>query len=452
MSEALTPHLSREQYIKRYIQSLQAEEANINFNFAANQQFQANGETLGTIADQSRTLINIPMAQLRPQVARMFQGIILNSEAGTSILTDDEIRFAYQASPQIIDLIRKSYPQIPIPTLMLKPIVKDLLQQSSVKPQLPSPADDPEAPGAGPPPAPKMGGSDGRAYFANQDGPVAAYPANVEYIEDQIKKADTKERLSNIRIYLNDQYAANQLPEADMTRLRAMISRKQVKKVAEARKLEEFKNEWDEAGARGPIEEVNEQAGYDGVLGPINEFLDRSDKAIWDTLTNPLGRGLKMKRKPIVHGRGMLAPVGAKHWIEVGNLKNGFVSLRAPSGRQIEKKVKVGGNVGNAIKSVLEGKAIDVNDADTMDDQERSYLNHLSKKTGEDKFHLKLRNKTAAEKLENDFNILKGQLVAGNDSPELIKEFRKVLLKLRNMNKISKSEVADVLIELATYE
>lgn len=438
MSEALTPHLSREQYIKRYIESLQAEEANINFNFAANQQFQANGETLGTIADQSRTLIGIPMAQLRPQVARKFQGIILNSEAGVSILTDDEVRFAYQASPQIIDLIRKSYPQIPIPTLMLKPIVRDLLQQSAVKPQLPSPADDPEAPGANlggvtdltKPPKPP---ADTR-YYANQYGVrVDSYPENVDKIEGFIKKG---ENLDSVRNFLNS--SKDEMPDSEFSRLRLMLGKRQV----EVGKMKKLK---DAEGGRGPLEEVEEQGGYGGLFDTASEFLSQMQG-------NSSGSGLKIKRKPIVRGRGMLAPVGAKHWIEVGNLKNGYVSLRAPSGRQIEKKVKVGGNVGNAIKSVLEGKPIHVNDADTMDDQERSYLNHLSKKTGEDKFHLKLRNKTAAEKLENDFNILKGQLVAGNDSPELIKEFRKVLLKLRNMNKISKSEVADVLIELATYE
>jgi hypothetical protein len=433
MSEALTPHLSREEYIKRYIQSLQAEEANINFNFAANQQFENNGETLGVIADQSRTLVNVPMAQLKPQVARMFQGVILNPEAGVAVLTDDEVRFAYQAYPQIVDLIRKSYPRTPIESLMLKPIVRDLLAQASVKPQLPARADDPEAAGARQaPPAPPAPPAD--RYYAPAGGPVEDYGSIVQYIEDKIKEG---KNLSNLRIYLEDQYKAKKIPESDLKRLRLQIARKQ----AELGK----KQREDEAASRGPLEDVKEQEGYGGLFDTAREFYDSMSG-------NSSGSGLRHKRKPIVRGRGMLAPVGAKHYIEVGNLKNGYVSLRNSSGRQIENKVKVGGNVGNAIKSVLEGKNIDVQDADTMNDEERSYLNHLGKKTGEHRFHLKLRNKTAAEKLEHEFEILRGQLVAGNDSPEIIKDFKKVIIKLRNMNKLSKPVVGDLLLELTAYE
>ena len=403
MSEALTPHLSREQYIKRYIQALQAEEANINFNFAANQQFQVNGETLGSIADQSRTLVNIPMAQLRPQVARMFQGIVLNAEAAISILTDDEVRFAYQASPQLIDLIRKSYPQIPIETMMLKPLVRDLLARANQRAQLPPRADDPEAPPGGPLVAP--------APVA--PAPVAPAPAGGR--QGGIQEIEIDEPIRD-----NDQFYMDNLGNV-------------------FRDVRDDEVVVGDAPAPGYLDQ-----GLEGAA----DYL----QGIGDWFAGFGGNGLKPRRKPIVRGRGLLAPVGPKHYIEVGSLKGGYVSLRNNSGRQIENKVKVGGNVGNAIKSVLEGKSIDVDDADTMNDQERSYLNHLAKKTGEDKLHLKLRNKTAVEKLEHEFEILRGQLVAGNDNPDIVKRFKQVIIKLRNMNKLSKPQVGEILLELSTLE
>lgn len=404
MSEALTPHLSREQYIKRYIQALQAEEANINFNFAANQQFQVNGQTLGSIADQSRTLVNIPMAQLRPQVARMFQGIVLNAEAAVSILTDEEVRFAYQASAQLIDLIRKSYPQIPIETMMLKPLVRDLLARANQRAQLPPRADDPEAPPGGPPVAPAPAGG----------------PIQENQIDEPIRANDQlyMDNLGNVFRDVRDDeiVVGDEQPRGWMG--------------AAWDNLQEFDNQVDQ-----------------GLVGAADYL-----QGVGDWFAGYGGNGLKPRRKPIVRGRGLLAPVGPKHYIEVGNLKGGYVSLRNNSGRQIENKVKVGGNVGNAIKSVLEGKSIDVDDADTMNDQERSYLNHLAKKTGEDKLHLKLRNKTAVEKLEHEFEILRGQLVAGNDNPDIVKRFKQVIIKLRNMNKLSKPQVGEILLELSTLE
>ena len=414
MSEALTPHLSREQYIKRYIQALQAEEANINFNFAANQQFQVNGETLGSIADQSRTLVNIPMAQLRPQVARMFQGIVLNAEAAVSILTDEEVRFAYQAAPQLIDLIRKSYPQIPIETMMFKPLVRDLLAQASQRRQLPPRADDPEAPPGGPPVAPAPVGPP----------PVAPAPPGGPIQEIQIDEP----------IRANDQFYMDNLGNV----FRDVRDDEVV--VGDAPAPGFLQQAWD--GLQAFDDQVDA-----GLVGAADYL-----QGVGDWFAGYAGNGLKPRRKPIVRGRGLLAPVGPKHYIEVGNLKGGYVSLRNNAGRQIENKVKVGGNVGNAIKSVLEGKSIDVDDADTMNDQERSYLNHLAKKTGEDKLHLKLRNKTAVEKLEHEFEILRGQLVAGNDNPDIVKRFKQVIIKLRNMNKLSKPQVGEILLELSTLE
>lgn len=329
MSEALTPHLSREEYVRLYIQNIQAEEANAAFNFAANQQYQANGETLGQLADQSKTLTGVPIAQLRAQVAQRLRGVVLNSDAAVGMLSDDELRFASTAMAQIINVIERTY-QVPLETLMLKQIVQALIRQNP--PQY-NRANDPQALGGNPPGVPPP-----------------------------------------------------------------------------------------QPGAGGPPQQPG------------------------------AGAGLKPKRKPIMQGRGLLAPVGPKHYIEVGCLRDGFVSLRNGSGKQIEKKVKIGGNVGNAIKNVLEGKAISYEDAETMNDDERSYMNHLAKKTGEQGLHMRLREKTKAEQLEHTFEILKGQIEAGNDSPELLKEFKKVILQLRRMHKLSKPQVGDILLEIATYE
>ena len=63
---------------------------------------------------------------------------------------------------------------------------------------------------------------------------------------------------------------------------------------------------------------------------------------------------------------------------------------------------------------------------------------------------LKIPN-TKRSKLEKDlnkFNVLRGSIIAGNDSTGLSKDFRLLLLKLSNSGHISKKECNEVLMEM----
>jgi hypothetical protein len=48
----------------------------------------------------------------------------------------------------------------------------------------------------------------------------------------------------------------------------------------------------------------------------------------------------------------------------------------------------------------------------------------------------------------NRFEILKGQIVAGNDNKEMVKEFKTMLLKLSNEGRVKKSEAREILMDL----
>ena len=45
---------------------------------------------------------------------------------------------------------------------------------------------------------------------------------------------------------------------------------------------------------------------------------------------------------------------------------------------------------------------------------------------------------------------MKGEISSGNDSPELIKEFKRLILKLQKNNSLPKKEVYEILEELNT--
>jgi hypothetical protein len=76
-------------------------------------------------------------------------------------------------------------------------------------------------------------------------------------------------------------------------------------------------------------------------------------------------------------------------------------------------------------------------------------LNKLGKLTGEGNFHVTLKDKTAEEKEVHQFEVMKGEIIAGNDNKKLIADFKRLLLKLMKDHRINKKEGTDILIELA---
>ena len=52
------------------------------------------------------------------------------------------------------------------------------------------------------------------------------------------------------------------------------------------------------------------------------------------------------------------------------------------------------------------------------------------------------------EKEKHQFDVMKGEIIAGNDNEKLVKDFKRLLLKLMSKHKINKKEGHDILMEL----
>ncbi len=196
--------------------------------------------------------------------------------------------------------------------------------------------------------------------------------------------------------------------------------------------------------APDPFGTINQQRAY------YKDLIGYRDPNI---ATNSSGGGLKHRaknaRKPIVRGRGLYYPVGEGHYIDMNKLDKGYVNIKNSKFKQIGKQEQVGGNLASAVKTVLKGKNPKVDDVEPLDDSERGYLNKLGKLTGEGNFHVPLKNKTAEEKEIHQFEVMKGEIIAGNDNKEMIADFKRLLLKLMKNHRINKKEGSDILIELA---
>jgi gas vesicle protein len=60
--------------------------------------------------------------------------------------------------------------------------------------------------------------------------------------------------------------------------------------------------------------------------------------------------------------------------------------------------------------------------------------------------------KDTAEDIIEQFNILKGQIIAGNDNPEIKNKIKDLLSKMVNMNKINVETADDIINDLETTD
>ena len=90
-------------------------------------------------------------------------------------------------------------------------------------------------------------------------------------------------------------------------------------------------------------------------------------------------------------------------------------------------------------------------DFEALDDTERAYLHRIAKESRIiDRLSIPAPNKNELDKEIDDFEKMRGQILAGNDNKDLVKKFKLLLLKLTHKNIIPKTQSREILFELTT--
>jgi hypothetical protein len=88
-------------------------------------------------------------------------------------------------------------------------------------------------------------------------------------------------------------------------------------------------------------------------------------------------------------------------------------------------------------------------DISKLDKDDQEYLHHLASKSHLlDKLNIPTPKKDEDEQDINQFEIMRGQILAGNDSQELVKKFKQLLLKMSNRDLIPRRQVKELLVML----
>ena len=101
------------------------------------------------------------------------------------------------------------------------------------------------------------------------------------------------------------------------------------------------------------------------------------------------------------------------------------------------------------VQKLLQDLDVSFDEIDSLNEDEKNDIDTIISKT-DINTRLRVPN-TKRSRLERDlnkFNVLRGSIIAGNDSKDLLKDFRRLLLHLTTENYISKKECNEVLMEM----
>lgn len=132
-------------------------------------------------------------------------------------------------------------------------------------------------------------------------------------------------------------------------------------------------------------------------------------------------------------------------------LSGGILQVRTIKGGAIPKLPTLGisPSLGGIIKKMMGGALPSYDEMSSLTEDDKNTLYKVFKLSQIDKADLlPSPDKTKEEQEMNRFQILKGQIQAGNDSAELIKEFKCLLMKFISGGKIPRGQGMDIICDL----
>jgi hypothetical protein len=140
-----------------------------------------------------------------------------------------------------------------------------------------------------------------------------------------------------------------------------------------------------------------------------------------------------------------------RYLINRNKLNNGIMSVKLPSGGSIGgiPAIRISNNLKDIFSKIIGGNIPAYDDINKLTEPEKQYLYTVAKKSNIlDKFTIPTPSKDQQEKDIHKFEVLRGQIMAGNDNKDLIKEFKLLVVKLSKSGDLPKKEASDILEEL----
>lgn len=137
--------------------------------------------------------------------------------------------------------------------------------------------------------------------------------------------------------------------------------------------------------------------------------------------------------------------------IHTAKLQNNILSMRCLSGRNVDgiPTQHISHKLGSVLRKIVGGQLPTYDDVEVLNDEEKDKLARIGSISKiNSKINIPKKTKEQQEMLE--FDILRGQVLAGNDNKGLLKRFKLMLIKFGDEGKLPQREVRDVLMTLAS--
>ena len=156
------------------------------------------------------------------------------------------------------------------------------------------------------------------------------------------------------------------------------------------------------------------------------------------------GFGLKRRRKSMVYS------VFGRHKIHVPHLKRNELVIRFPSGAMHPRipRIKISDAVRDLFLNAVQTGKISPRMAHALNEKEKRLIHRICSISSVDSPLVFAEDEDELKR----FDILRGELQAGNNNPEIIKEIKRLLLKFMMEGRINKGQGMRTLFELAAYE
>jgi hypothetical protein len=168
-------------------------------------------------------------------------------------------------------------------------------------------------------------------------------------------------------------------------------------------------------------------------------------------------RSDNIKKEDIDYSKGIsyvsprFVPIG-KYIINKGQLDKNIISMKTKSGGCIcgFKSQRTTAKMGEVLRKIIGGSIPSFDEIQTLDNSEKAYLHKVASASGIiDKLSIPAPDKSAEDKEIDNFELMKGQILSGNDNKDYIKKFKLLVMKLSKNDLLPMRQAKEVLYELA---
>ena len=127
------------------------------------------------------------------------------------------------------------------------------------------------------------------------------------------------------------------------------------------------------------------------------------------------------------------------------------LQVRNKNGKQVlgVKPMRISSATKAKLDKIIKNEPITYSDVLDLNDDEKDELYSIASKLKiQELMKIPSKLKTKEDKLRDEFNILKGEIINGNDNPETIKKFKLVLLKCKSSSLINVHQYNELLVML----